>query len=144
MWRRILQVPEAAPRLATLAAGVLGEGASLAEGWRVFRRFVAEPVKCAEDRIVVYVGTLPKDASTYAVRLGRVFEVNDDDKYDDHTEGVMLAFTTPADAARDTERLSRMSASPDDWGALLDGVERDPAFVAALARGPWRCTIGPW
>lgn len=144
MTSRVLQVAEARPRLEALGARVLGEDADLAEGWRVFRRFVAEPVRCAEDRILVYVGALPKDASTYAVRLARVFEVNDDDKYYDHTEGVMLTFATPADAAWDTAPLSRMSASPRDWGALLDGVERDPAFVAALARGPWRCTIEPW
>ena len=145
MFDRVLQVADARRRLQSLAtdAGLLIGDADLATGWRVYRRFAADAVRCAEDTLFVYVGPRP-DGEAYAVRLGRHFEVNDDDKNYDHTEGVVLTFTVPLAAAPDAPRMSRMNGVPRQWDAFLDGVERDPAFQSALARGPWRCVVESW
>jgi hypothetical protein len=141
----VLQVADARRRLESLAtnAGLLTGDADLADGWRVYRRFAADAVRCAEDTLFVYVGPRP-DGETYAVRLGRHFEVNDDDKNYDHTEGVVLTFTIPLAAAPGAPQMSRMNGVPRQWDAFLAGVERDPAFLAAHALGPWRCAVETW
>jgi len=104
----MIQVNETRQRLQQLveANGLTQEEASFSLGWEIFKQFALEPVKCAQDELFIYIGPDPLGGQQFVARLGQDFEVNDEEKYFDHSESVSLLFTTEPSESLDKHRLS--------------------------------------
>jgi hypothetical protein len=143
----MIQVKETKQRLQQLveASGLSEEEASFSLGWETFKQFALEPVKCAQDELFIYIGPDRLRGEQFIARLGRDFEVNDYEKYFDHSESVSLLFTTEPSEALDGYRFSlstRMGFTA--FEPFFVKVEGEAAFRAAAAHPSWRYSIKVW
>lgn len=143
----MLQVNETMLRLRQLVDinGLSQENADFSLGWNIFKQFALEPVKCAQDELFIYIGPDPLGGEQFVARLGRDFEVNDDEKYFDYSESVSLLFTTKPDESLVRHHLSlstRMGFRAFEPFFLK--VEGETAFQAAAAHRSWRCSVKAW
>src|ERR1051325_5879446 len=108
MSTKVIQLKETRQRLQQLAEinGLNQTEASFSLGWEIFKQFALEPVKCAQDELFIYIGPDPLGGEQFIARLGRDFEINDDEKYFAHSESVSLLSTTEPSKSLDGYRLS--------------------------------------
>ena len=111
--------------------------------WEVFKQFVRERVECADDTVSVHAGrVLHADGEQALLRLGRRFEINDEEKYYDRLEIVTLVFRSNPHNALEGVTLSTVGFRTLE--KYFAAVESEAAFQAAVAHRPWTCAIEFW
>ena len=139
-----MYISEAEDRLKQLLAesGFGTDSPHLQPGWEAFKRFIREPIRRCTEVVTVETGVDTRTGveASY-VRLSRLCEVNDEEKYYDHMEILGFLFlASPFDTLCE-HPFSLSDIRFPSVEAFFTAVEQLPVFQAALAHAPWQCRV---
>ena len=141
-----MRIDETKQRLQQMveAGGLCQQEASLTLGWSIFKQFAVQTVRCADDTLSVYIGPDPRGGEQLVARFERRFEINDEEKYYDHSEAVSLQFTAPPGESLRGQSFSLSTAAFRKFESYFAAVEGMAVFQAAAALQGWTCSVKEW
>lgn len=111
--------------------------------WEVFKRFVREPVECADDGILFECGVFGSDDSPFTMDFVRQFSYEVDGHYS-HMEQLRCGFGCPATSELKNLKKNLWAYDYKTLEEYFAAVENLPEFQIAMSqsKADWTCEVG--